>query len=159
VVTLQPAGQARGIQQDGLVDALVQAAFATMAVLNKVGADNDLSLTQLRVLAILRDRRLRMTALADYLGLEKSTMTGLVDRAEKKGLLERAPNSSDGRAVDVFLSPEGAELAERLYTHVGRSLSPMTSELVPAEQRRLQALLELMLSRLAATTNADPGER
>jgi DNA-binding MarR family transcriptional regulator len=159
VVTSQPAGQARGIQQDGLVDALVQAAFATMAVLNKVGADNDLSLTQLRVLAILRDRRLRMTALADYLGLEKSTMTGLVDRAEKKGLLERAPNSSDGRAVDVFLSPEGAELAERLYTHVGRSLSPMTSELAPAEQRRLQALLELMLSRLAATTNADPGER
>jgi DNA-binding MarR family transcriptional regulator len=159
VVTLQPAGQARGIQQDGLVDALVQAAFATMAVLNKVGADNDLSLTQLRVLAILRDRRLRMTALADYLGLEKSTMTGLVDRAEKRGLLERAPNSSDGRAVDVFLSPEGAELAERLYTHVGRSLSPMTSELAPAEQRRLQALLELMLSRLAATTNADPGER
>jgi DNA-binding MarR family transcriptional regulator len=159
VVTSQPAGQARGIQQDGLVDALVQAAFATMAVLNKVGADNDLSLTQLRVLAILRDRRLRMTALADYLGLEKSTMTGLVDRAEKRGLLERAPNSSDGRAVDVFLSPEGAELAERLYTHVGRSLSPMTSELVPAEQRRLQALLELMLSRLAATTNADPGER
>jgi DNA-binding MarR family transcriptional regulator len=159
VVTSQPAGQARGIQQDGLVDALVQAAFATMAVLNKVGADNDLSLTQLRVLAILRDRRLRMTALADYLGLEKSTMTGLVDRAEKRGLLERAPNSSDGRAVDVFLSPEGAELAERLYTHVGRSLSPMTSELAPAEQRRLQALLELMLSRLAATTNADPGER
>jgi DNA-binding MarR family transcriptional regulator len=159
VVTSQPAGQARGIQQDGLVDALVQAAFAMMAVLNKVGADNDLSLTQLRVLAILRDRRLRMTALADYLGLEKSTMTGLVDRAEKRGLLERAPNSSDGRAVDVFLSPEGAELAERLYTHVGRSLSPMTSELAPAEQRRLQALLELMLSRLAATTNADPGER
>ena len=131
--------------QDGLVDALVQAAFVTMAVLNKVGADNDLSLTQLRVLAILRDRRLRMTALADYLGLEKSTMTGLVDRAEKRGLLQRAPNASDGRAIDVFLSPAGAELAERLYAHVGRSLSPMTSELALAEQRRLQALLKRML--------------
>ena len=116
-----------------------------MAVLSKAGADNDLSLTQLRVLAILRDRRLRMTALADYLGLEKSTMTGLVDRAERRGLLERAPSASDGRAVDVFLSPEGAELAERLYTHIGRSLSPMTSQLAPAEQRRLQTLLERML--------------
>lgn len=41
-----------------------------MAVLTKVAADNELSLTQLRVLAILRDRRLRMTALAGYLGLE-----------------------------------------------------------------------------------------
>ena len=143
--TSPSAEQARAIKQDGLVDALVQAAFVTMAVLNKVGADNDLSLTQLRVLAILRDRRLRMTALADYLGLEKSTMTGLVDRAEKRGLLERAPNVSDGRAVDVFLSPAGAELAERLYAHVRRSLSPLTSKLAPAEQRRLQTLLERML--------------
>jgi DNA-binding MarR family transcriptional regulator len=144
-MTSQPAGRARAIEQDGLVDALVQAAFATMAVLNKVGAENDLSLTQLRVLAILRDRRLRMTALADYLGLEKSTMTGLVDRAEKRGLLERAPSPTDGRAVDVFLSPDGAELAERLYAEVGRSLSAMTNELIPADQRRLQALLERML--------------
>ena len=145
MVTSQSAVQARAIDQDGLVDALVQAAFATMAVLNKVGAENDLSLTQLRVLAILRDRRLRMTALADYLGLEKSTMTGLVDRAQKRGLLERAPSPTDGRAVDVFLSPDGAELAERLYAEVGRSLSAMTNELIPADQRRLQALLERML--------------
>lgn len=159
MVTSRPTGPAHGIEQDGLVDALVQAAFLTMAVLNKVGADNDLSLTQLRVLAILRDRRLRMTALADYLGLEKSTMTGLVDRAEKRGLLQRAPNASDGRAVDVFLSPDGAELAERLYTRIGRSLSPMTSELTPAEQRRLQTLLERLLCRLGATTNTSLDER
>ena len=157
--TSQPADQARAIEQDGLVDALVQAAFATMAVLNKVGADNDLSLTQLRVLAILRDRRLKMTALADYLGLEKSTMTGLVDRAVKRGLLARAPNARDGRAVDVFLSPAGAELAERLYIHLRRSLSPITSELAPAEQRRLQTVLERVLSRLGATTNTSLDER
>ena len=140
----QPA-QAAAIRQNGLVDALVQAAFATMAVLNKVGADNDLSLTQLRVLGILRDRRLRMATLADYLGLEKSTMTGLVDRAEKRGLLERAPSASDGRAVDVFLSPDGADLAERLYAQAERSLAPMTGELGPAGQRRLQSLLEQLI--------------
>ena len=133
------------LAHDGLVDALVQASFVTMAVLSKVGADNDLSLTQLRVLGILRDRRVRMTRLADYLGLEKSTMTGLVDRAEKRGLLERAPNADDGRAVDVFLSPAGAALAERFHAQVRRSLSPLTSELGPAEQRQVQTLLERML--------------
>ena len=117
----------------------------TMAALNKAAADDDLSLTQLRVLAILRDRRLRMTALAGYLGLEKSTMSGLVDRAEKRGLLQRAPSPGDGRAVDVFLSPAGAELAERLQARIGRSLRRMTSQLTPAEQSRLQTLLERML--------------
>jgi DNA-binding MarR family transcriptional regulator len=86
-----------------------------------------------------------MAALADYLGLEKSTMTGLVDRAEKRGLLERAPSASDGRAVDVFLSPDGADVAERLYAQVERSLAPMTGELGPAGQRRLQSLLEQLI--------------
>jgi DNA-binding MarR family transcriptional regulator len=135
----------RTVAQDGLVDALVQASFVTMAVLSKVGAENDLSLTQLRVLAILRDRRVRMTRLAAYLGLEKSTMTGLVDRAAKRGLLERGPSADDGRAVDVSLSPRGAALAERLYLQAGRSLSPLTSALSPAEQRQVQTLLERML--------------
>jgi DNA-binding MarR family transcriptional regulator len=138
-MTSQPSGS------DDLVDALAQAAFATMAVLSKVSADNDLSLTQLRVLAILRDRRLTMRALADYLGLEKSTMTGLVDRAEKRGLLQRAPNGRDGRAVDVFLTPAGTELAERGATHIRRSLSPMTSQLGQADQRHLQKLLVQLL--------------
>ena len=73
-------------------------------------------------------------------------MTGLVDRAEKRGLLQRAPNASDGRAVDVFLSPGGAELADRLYAHIARSLSPMTSKLAAGEQRVLQTLLEQMLA-------------
>ena len=130
---------------DGLVDALAQAAFATMAVLNKVGTENDLSLTQMRVFGILRDRRLRMTALADHLGLEKSTMTGLVDRAEKRGLLERAPNPMDRRAVDVFLSAAGVELAAQVSAQVARSLSALTDGLTAADQVRLQTLLERML--------------
>ena len=135
----------RAIAQEGLVNALVQVSFVTMAVLTKVGAEHDLSLTQLRVLGILRDRRVRMTRLADYLGLEKSTLTGLVNRAEKRGLLERGPNPHDGRAVDVFISPAGAALAERLHAQVRRSLSPLSSGLDPAEQRQVQALLERML--------------
>jgi DNA-binding MarR family transcriptional regulator len=140
-----PAEPPRAIAQEGLVDALIQISFVTMAVLSKVGAEHDLSLTQLRVLGILRDRRVRMTRLADYLGLEKSTMTGLVDRAAKRGLLERGPNADDGRAVDVFISPAGAALAERLHAQVRRSLSPLTGALGPAEQRQVQTLLERML--------------
>jgi DNA-binding MarR family transcriptional regulator len=140
-----PTDPDRSIESDRLIDALVQTAFATMAVLNKLGAENDLSLTQLRVLGILRDRRLRMTALADYLGLEKSTLTGLVDRAEKRGLVLRAPSAQDGRAVDVMLSPDGVALGDRLYAQVRRSLEPLVGELGPADRGRLEVLLERMI--------------
>ncbi len=129
-----------------LVDALARASFAVMAVLNRIGAEHDLSLTQLRVLAILRDRRARMTDLADHLGLDKSTITGLVDRAEKRGLLRRAPNADDGRSVDVLLDTEGVRLAELGATEVAEALSPLTDQLTPTETHRLTALLEKVLA-------------
>src|ERR1700678_4230152 len=115
--------------QRELIDALVTTSFATMAVLNRISAEHDLSLTQLRVLGILRDRRAKMSELADYLGLDKSTVSGLVDRAEQRGLLKREAHPIDGRAVDVLLTTEGMELAERGATQIARSLSPMTSTL------------------------------
>ncbi|HSZ43632.1 MAG TPA: MarR family transcriptional regulator [Trebonia sp.] len=130
---------------EGLTDALAESAFMTMAVLSKAAADNDLSLTQLRVLGILRDRRLRISALAGFLGLEKSTLSGLVDRAEKRGLLARVPAPDDGRAVEIVMTPAGAALAERFHADIRAALGPRTSALTPAEQRRLQGLLEKML--------------
>ena len=129
-------------EQQELIDALVRMSFATMAVLNRVGAEHDLSLTQLRVLAILRDRRIKMSELADYLGLDKSTISGLVDRAEKRGLLRRAPNAADGRAVDVFLIEDGMRLAETGAGEVAALLAPMTERLGTADARRLAVLLE-----------------
>lgn len=130
----------------GLADALVPAAFATMAVLNRIGAENDLSLTLMRVMGILCDRRPRMVELADYLGLEKQTMSGLIARAEKRGLVARAPNVEDGRATDVFLTDEGARLFEALHGQMLQALAPLTEGLVPEDQQRLQELLERMLA-------------
>jgi DNA-binding MarR family transcriptional regulator len=140
-----PAAEQAGASQQELVDALVMTSFATMAVLTRIAAEHDLSLTQLRVLAILRDRRVKMSELTNFLGLDKSTVSGLVDRAEKRGLLQRAPNPHDGRGVDVFLAPSGMRLAERGVAEVAQSLSPMTSAITPSEGRRLATLLERML--------------
>ncbi|MFI5912377.1 MarR family winged helix-turn-helix transcriptional regulator [Dactylosporangium sp. NPDC051541] len=133
------------MDDDELIDALAQTAFAVMAALNRVGAEYDLSLTQLRVLGILRDRRMRISELAEYLGLEKSTITGLVDRAEKRGLLTRAPNATDGRAVDVFITPAGEALAVPAYARLVELLAPPLAALQPAERRQLRQHLRTML--------------
>jgi DNA-binding MarR family transcriptional regulator len=134
-----------GAGQRELIDALVRSSFAVMAVLSRIGAEHDLSLTQLRMLGILRDRRVTMSELADHLGLDKSTISGLVSRAEKRRLIERAPNPADGRAVDVFLTAAGSELAGRGAAQVARALSPMTGELTAGQARQLTALLERCL--------------
>jgi DNA-binding MarR family transcriptional regulator len=131
---------------EGLADALVTTAFVTMAIINKIGAENDLSLSLIRVLGILWDRRPRMAELADYLGLEKHTMSGLIARAEKRGLVARAPNEEDGRATDVFLTSEGAKLVKLLHSRTQEALTPLTGQLSAPDQQMLQEVLQRMLS-------------
>ena len=132
--------------EDALVDALAQTGFVVMGVLSRLGAEHDLSLTQMRVFGILRDRRPRMAELAQFLGLEKSTMSGLVDRAERRGLLARGRAEDDGRAVEVFLTEAGRELAESVHAEVVRTLAPTTGHLSAKERRALTGLLERMLA-------------
>ncbi|WIB77784.1 MarR family transcriptional regulator [Curtobacterium sp. MCPF17_002] len=93
----------------------------------------------------LRDRRLRIGDLADYLGLEKSTMTGLVARASAKGLLAREPNAEDARAVDVVLTDAGHEVARTLEAAMRGALLPLTERLPVTDRRELRVLLERML--------------
>ena len=134
---------------DDLVDGLVQSAFAVTAALSRVAAEHDVSLTQFRVLAILRDRRLRMTALADYLGLERSTLSGLVDRGQVRGLVIRVPREGDRRSFDVLLTPAGLALAERGQAEVREALTPLTDRLSVRDAATLQTLLARMLGATA----------
>jgi DNA-binding MarR family transcriptional regulator len=124
-----------------LLDGLVQTSFAVMAVLNLVGARYELSLTQMRLLGILRDRRPKMAELASYLGLERSTVSGLVDRAEQRGLVERRAATGDGRSVEVGCSAAGELLAQTVVAEVATLLAPMTDVLNAVDRRRLSELL------------------
>ncbi|AYG04797.1 MarR family winged helix-turn-helix transcriptional regulator [Gryllotalpicola protaetiae] len=130
---------------EDLIDALAQVAFATMAVLSAAASDRDLSLTQFRAIAILRDRTLRMSELAQFLGLEKSTLSGLVVRAEKRGLLQRVPDDADGRASRVTISPAGERLAVQVRAAVAAALAPLIDGLDAASQAQLQTLLNRMI--------------
>jgi len=128
--------------REGLVDTLVTASFVVMAVISRIGAAHDLSLSMVRMLGILRDRRPRMTDLADYLGLEKQTMSGLVARAEKRGLAARVPNEDDARATDVVLTDEGARLLRQLRAEGRAALGPLVENLDASEQQLARDLLQ-----------------
>jgi DNA-binding MarR family transcriptional regulator len=140
------ASPSRQGSESDLVDALAQTGFVTTAVLTRIAAEHDVSLTQLRVLAILRDRQVRMSELAAYLGLDRSTISGLVDRAERRGLVRRTPNQHDGRSIDVALTAAGRRVAARGADEVAAALAPLTSALTATEAERLTTLLEKMLT-------------
>ncbi|MEE6178066.1 MarR family winged helix-turn-helix transcriptional regulator [Mycobacterium sp. 050134] len=110
-------------------------------MLNKVASEHHLSLTQLRVLGILRDREPTMAELATYLGLERSTVSGLVDRAVQRGLVQKDTDATDGRSVGVSLTTEARRLTPEIIAQIGELMSPMRQRLNAGEQQRLAALL------------------
>ena len=121
--------------------------FTLMAVLTEVAAEHDLSLTQLRVLGILRDREPTMAELATFTGLERSTISGLIDRAAQRGLVAKIADPRDGRSVRVTLTESAGELAREIAAAVGDRITPLTGTLSIAEQKRLTALLTKALNR------------
>jgi DNA-binding MarR family transcriptional regulator len=130
----------------GIVDALVQSSFLVQAVLGQAAAGHDLSIIQARLLGVLRDREPRMAQLAQLLGLTKSSATGLVDRAERRGLVRRVTIPvGDERAVHVALTDEGRELTEKFTAEVARQLTAVTAGLSRTSRERLsKALTQLV---------------
>ena len=132
---------------DDLRDSLVQVSFAVIAVLSRVAAEQDLSLTQLRVLGILRDRQPTMAELASYLGLERSTVSGLIDRAVQRGLVQKDADPRDGRSVRVSLTERARRLESRMIAEIGELMAPLIDRLNTSERKRLTDLLAKVLGR------------
>jgi DNA-binding MarR family transcriptional regulator len=128
-----------------LLDGLVLTSFTVIALLSRTAAEHDMSLTQLRMLAVLRDRTPAMADLAAFLGLERSSVSGLIDRAARRGLVQRVASSDDGRSVQVSLTADGHRLAAQVTGEVAGLVAPLTGALNPAEQKRLTQLLGKML--------------
>lgn len=133
-------GTAPGVADLGIVDGLAQLSFLVQGVLGQVAAEHGLSIIQLRLLGVLRDREPGMQELARHLGLDKSSMTGLVGRAERRDLLRRAASPHDGRAVRVSLTPEGHALARAAMADADRRIHALTTGLSDTQCSQLSLL-------------------
>jgi len=130
---------------DALLDSLVQTSFSVIGIVTSVAAAHNLSLTLLRVGAILRDRTLTMSDLAAHLGLDRSTITGLINRAEERGLVRRIDNQDDRRSTHVTLTNTGQTLAKTCAVEISQKIAPLVAPLTATEANRLTKLLTLIL--------------
>jgi DNA-binding MarR family transcriptional regulator len=126
--------------EDGLVSILMRLAFTLQAIMAQIGAEHDLSMTQARLLGILRDREPTMAGLARFLVLDKSSITGLVDRAERRGLVRRTAAPRDGRSVQVAITARGRQVINACAAEVDKQVGALLDGLTDAERRRLAAL-------------------
>jgi DNA-binding MarR family transcriptional regulator len=124
----------------GLVDALAQLAFAVQGALGRNASEYDLSIVQARLLGILRDRSPTINELARFLQLDKSSVTGLIDRAQERGLVARSTSSLDRRSVQVTITVAGQQLVNRATAAFEAELAVLVADLDPTQLNRLSAI-------------------
>nr|SBO96946.1 Transcriptional regulator, MarR family [Nonomuraea gerenzanensis] len=124
-----------------MVAALVRSTFLVNAVYEGSAREYGLTQQQGQLLCVLMARPYGMGDLGAVLGLAKSSLTGLVDRSERNGLVERRPDPQDSRAVRVRLTARGARLADEFYAETCRRVAELTSRMAADERDALAALL------------------
>jgi DNA-binding MarR family transcriptional regulator len=86
---------------------------------------------------------LRLNELNDNVLLSQSSLSRLVERLEKRGLLERMPAPQDGRGVLLKLTDAGRDLQKQIGREHVRDISALlTPALTASEQRELLRLTE-----------------
>ncbi|HZQ81626.1 MAG TPA: MarR family transcriptional regulator [Gaiellaceae bacterium] len=91
---------------------------------------------------------LRVNDLAHRMGTSAPTASRAVDALEHLGLVSRAPEPGDRRALSIALTPEGRALFDERYARAAEAFAPATASLSAAERRTLLALLEQMTDAL-----------
>lgn len=124
-----------------VVTALVRSSFLVNAVYAESGREYGLTPQQGQLLCVLMTQSYGMSELGAILGLAKSSLTGLVDRTERNGLLRREPDPQDARAVRIALTGKGARLADEFYTETCRRIGLLPAGLSEAERDTLSGLL------------------
>src|ERR1700736_687737 len=126
---------------------LLQAAFERVhAHFAAAVAELDLAPMQAKALHELNlEPPISMRELAERLKADPSNVTGLIDRLEARGLVERHPDPKDRRIKGLALTAAGARMRERLFARLYSAPRPV-AELSERDLRTVKDLLQRILS-------------
>jgi Transcriptional regulators len=94
---------------------------------------------------IYRFNKTRPCDIGKSLGVDNSAITRMLDRLEKKGLIQRTPAPEDRRALIIGLTDKGYETIERALPLAGNAIAELAHALTDEEQSQLKHCLRKIL--------------
>lgn len=102
------------------------------------------------LLTLFNEDGLKIKELAERTGLDSSALTGILDRLEKSGFVQRVMDQEDRRSINICLTPQGSALCpktmEIFETFEEMLLKGVTAEELGVLERVLRAFEVQMLS-------------
>lgn len=150
------AADGSGAGHAGVAAGLVQLTTLVQAIYSRVSERHDLTPVQAKLLCVLLDGPRGMAELAHCFGVEKAALTGLMDRAERRGLARRSPVPGDRRALQATLTDAGRRAAAAFHAELGAELCRLTSPLAPDDREQFRSIMAEIIARCRTSCPA-PG--
>ncbi|MGD8367535.1 MAG: MarR family transcriptional regulator [Desulfobacterales bacterium] len=135
----------------GIVGAIRRLIRAVSIDTIKMSRQHSLTAPQSGVLRSLsRDGPLSSASLSRELCVTPSNITGIIDRLEKKGLVERTRMQGDRRVTLIFITEQGKQLSRDLPDPIEIRLISGLAELPPKKVKKLDDALKQIIDILDA---------
>jgi DNA-binding MarR family transcriptional regulator len=129
--------------RDDIAEGLEQ---ASILITRHLSDRTALSLTASMALDTLsREGPIRLTALAAAAGISQPSMTELVQRLERQGLLTRVNDPEDGRAALVCITDAGRALLDERRRYRRDRLADLLTDMSPQEEAALTLAMQVAL--------------
>lgn len=121
-------------------------------------AGHDLTPVQFAALAaIARQPDLDQRSLARSIGFDTSTIAGVIDRLERRGLVQRLPAPEDRRVRRLRTTADGAALLARVVPAMQRAQQRILAPLAPADRETFLRLLGTLVAANNGASRAPSG--
>lgn len=122
---------------------LARTARSMKRVLESRLAKYNVTASQYIVLAQLNDEDgISLSQLGERLYFDNPTITGIVDRMERDGLVERCRAEDDRRVVNVLLTQHGKKLLSAIENIAGEINESVMDEFTKSDQDKLLKILD-----------------
>ena len=130
---------------------LVQLTSLVQGMYACVSDRHDLTPVQAKLLCVLLAGPRGMAELAQCFGVERAALTGLMDRAERRGLAQRSAVPGDRRALQVTLTEAGRRAAIAFHAEVSAELDRLISPLTPQDREHFRATMAEIMAKHRST--------
>jgi MarR family transcriptional regulator, organic hydroperoxide resistance regulator len=144
---------------DQVLEAIIYLYTESRRITKELAKRADLTGPQLTVVKLLEQiGDLSLSSLSEKIRAQNSTVTGIIDRMEREGLVTRERSTEDRRVVYIRLTAKGHELAREIPVEPMEIFRNALESLSGQEMKDLMRIMTKVAKRVRQIVRRDVGE-
>ena len=153
-----PAATDSRLEVDSIVETIIYLYTESRRLTKGMASAFGLTGPQLTVVKLLETfDNLSLSSLSERIRAQNSTVTGIIDRMEREGLVRRERSTTDRRVVHIRLSDKGQKLARQIQVEPMEIFREAVASLTQADLRDLLRIMNKLQKYVRSKVPAESG--